>query len=127
MRITLKETILPGFCFKEKNKNLIFYNLAKNYIKKMISIGSIIQRSNDVDKIKAFLFDENTINVFENLKNPPLKNLKEDTKTIWTETIFEEEDLSAENYERKIKLISRKQNKIFIEDNIDKIVSIINA
>ena len=93
----------------------------------MISIGSIIQRSNDVDKIKAFLFDENTINVFENLKNPPLKNLKEDTKTIWTETIFEEEDLSAENYERKIKLISRKQNKIFIEDNIDKIVSIINA
>ncbi len=93
----------------------------------MISLREIIQRFNEVDKIKVFLFNENTINIFQNLKTPPLKRLKDESNNIWTESIFSEDDVNEENYEIKLNEVVKKQNKIFIEDNIEKIVSIIGA
>lgn len=96
-------------------------------MKKIISLSEIIKRCNDVDKIKSFIFDQNTINIFQNLKNPPLENLTDQTNNIWTETIFSQEDISAENYEKKLNEVFGKQNKNIIEDNIKKIVSIIGA
>jgi hypothetical protein len=93
----------------------------------MISLREIIKRCNDIDKIKAFLFDENTINIFQNLKNPNLINLRDETNNIWTEAIFTEDDVNHENYENKLNEVVNKQNKIFIENNIEKIISIIGA
>lgn len=92
----------------------------------MISLKEIIKRSNDIDKIKAFLFDSNMINVFENLGNPPLKYFKKESNQYWIETIFEEEDLDGNNFDKKAAEIATKNHKNFMENNFERVLSFID-
>ncbi len=76
--------ILFPLCYSNNNKGgkkVNKFNLLVNYAKRKLCIKDVILKSNEIEKLKIFLFDSSSHKKFEKLKNH-LPKEKNDTN-IW--------------------------------------------
>ena len=77
--------ILFPFCYNiysKGAKKIAKFNILVNYVMRKLCIKEIIRNSNEVEKIKLFMFDTSTLNIYENTLNH--LPVHENQITIWS-------------------------------------------
>src|SRR5689334_10837989 len=67
-KVTLKEKLCYLIC-RIKNKKVSIYEKYKKIISKSLSIDSILQSMNELEKLKIILFNQDELETFENMRN----------------------------------------------------------
>lgn len=123
--------ILMGFFdyikFKLKPKNKLnekekLYKKGENNMKKDMNIVEIIRKLHDIDKIKAIIFDESQLHLFELVSKPMIlqdsNTLKKRKTRNFFDVINRNQIINSENLINHFKKVSEKAEKTEIDERL---------
>ncbi len=65
--LTACEIITPYFCFCSYNKNISSYNVGVKYLENEMKISRLLNRINQIEKIKENVFSSDQLHIFDKL------------------------------------------------------------
>jgi hypothetical protein len=87
----IKMTILDSIIGKIlKKKKMKVYSLAKAYTQNNLCIKSILNKLNELNKLKCFVFNQEQLLVFNSIGNPSYYNIINEYKDLWEGIVLSE-------------------------------------
>jgi len=108
-----------------KKKKIKAYKLAKDYTEQHLCIKNILNSITDVNKLKCFIFNQDQLELYNEIPKPSIFKMSETTNNIWEDIVLQKDN--TKGIDSLLAGIRLKLQKSEIDNNFIKIMDMLDC